>query len=254
MMTPETEDGQTAKDAVPNESLTSNKRLHSHFEYMVFVDVGAEQKRYAMHKGLLCSRSGYFKAALTGKFREAEDQVVTLDDEEPETFRMFNAWLYTDVLVEDSDPLAISWSSMFNIYIFAEKRIIPLLQNAAIDAIIRASKKENFPSEEIRHAWAMTGEKSSLRKLLVDLRLYEGEDYFNDQFRTHIDDYDIAFVAAVAMRAAELITLSLDREDSKPEAKEAITQWLRMIHDPWDLRCQRYHIHEALAVPCDASR
>lgn len=253
MMTPETEDGQTAKDAVPNESLTSNKRLHSHFEYMVFVDVGAEQKRYAMHKGLLCSRSGYFKAALAGSFREAEDQVVTLDDEEPETFRMFNAWLYTDVLVEDSDPLAISWSSLFNIYIFAEKRIIPLLQNAAIDAIIRASKKENFPSEEIRHAWAMTGEKSSLRKLLVDLRLYEGEDYFNDQFRTHIDDYDIAFVAAVAMRAAELITLSLDREDSKLEAKGAIAQWLRMIHDPWDLRCQRYHIHEALSVPCDAS-
>lgn len=205
-----------------------------------------------MHKGLLCSRSGYFKAALTGNFREAEDQVVILDDEDPETFRMFNAWLYTDVLVEETDPLAIPWGLLFNVYVFAEKRIIPLLQNAAIDAIIRAHRQEFIPPIELRRAWASTAERSPLRKLLVDLRLHEAEGPFNGHFQNHIDQYDITFVAAVAIRAAELITLNVNLQDTKPETKEAIDRWLSIVLNPRELRCQRYHIHEPLDIPCEA--
>ncbi len=244
--------GPTAKVFMSNRTSAAKKPLHSLFESVVFVDVGSEHQRYAIHKGLLCSRSGYFKAALTGNFREAEDQVVTLDDEDPETFRRFNAWLYTDVLVEDADPGTRSWSSLFNIYIFAEKRIIPLLQNTVIDSIIHLNALVRIPVGELRHVWSRTAESSLLRKLLVDIWLNENETFFTNQFQSHIDQYDITFVAAVAIRAAELISLEYDRY--KPDTREDVLQWLDVLRVPWRFRCHRYHIHEPLLeTPCEGS-
>ena len=255
MTTPE--QGQTpgqggiAKASVSDRTSAPKTKPHSLFETIVFVDVGPEQIRYAIHKGLLCSRSGYFKAALTGNFSEATDQVVTLDDEDPDTFRTFNAWLYTDVLVEDVDPEAIPWTLLFNIYVFAEKRIIPLLQNAVIDEIIRVNQKAPIPTTEIRRVWAKTAETSPLRKLLVDTKLNEDESYFMYQFQSHIDQYDIAFVAAVAIRATELMTLEFNRPGTKPDTREDISRWLQVISDPWRVRCQHYHTHEPLDVHCE---
>ena len=220
---------------------------HSLFETVVFVDVGPEQKRYAIHKGLLCSRSGYFKAALTGNFQEAEDQVVTLDDEDPKIFRRFNAWLYTDVLVEAAELESISTSSIFEIYFFAEKRIIPLLQNAAIDAILCHNTYHSIPATQIRDVWTRTTERSRLRKLVVDSRLKGPDEHVMDQFENRLDEYDITFVAAVAMRTFELMAMCSDINWVK---KTDIARWLRDFNDPWEGRCLRYHTHEPSDPPC----
>lgn len=243
--------GLTAKASVSNRPSLTKTQSHSLFETIVFVDVGPERIRYAIHKGLLCSRSDYFKAALTGNFSEAAEQVVTLDDEDPEIFRKFNAWLYTDVLVEDPGPEVIQWSLLFNLYVFAEKRIIPLLQNAAIDEIIRAHAEACIPTEEIRHAWARTAETSPLRKLLVDLRLNEDDKNFADQFRSNIDQYDIQFVAAVAIRANELLTLESNCTDDNPDSRTQICKWMYVIQNPSGLRCERYHTHGPLEILCE---
>ena len=82
-------------------SVVSSRASHLLFETIVHVDVGFESVRYIIHNSFWCSRSDYFEAAFNVYFREGEDQVVTLDDEDAETFRGFNAWLYTDVVVED---------------------------------------------------------------------------------------------------------------------------------------------------------
>lgn len=254
-----------AKASTHNTTRATRARPHSFFETIVFVDVGPDQIRYGIHKGLLCSRSDFFRAALTGKFRETEDQVVTLDDEDSDTFRIFNAWLYTGVLMEDPDPKDTPWSLLVNIYVFAEKRIIPLLQNAAIDEILRAHKKTSIPTEQIRHAWTSTAETSPLRRLLVDLRLKESDTYIVGEFQKNIDQYDVGYVAAVAIRAVELIDLtedrankfillSLDCSDTKPDFKKEISQRGSVINDPWRLRCLRYHIHEPEDKRCEGWR
>ena len=62
---------------MPSTTFETEKPLHPTSENIVSVLVGPEAKWYAIDKDLLCSRSGYFKAALTGNFREAEDLVVT---------------------------------------------------------------------------------------------------------------------------------------------------------------------------------
>ena len=64
---------------------------------MVIVLVGPQKYRFDLHKGLISSRSGFFKAAFMGKFKEA-DGILTLPEQDSATFRYFVYWLYTGSL------------------------------------------------------------------------------------------------------------------------------------------------------------
>ena len=59
--------------------------------------VGPGKQRFDVHKALICSRSDFFKAALTGNFKEV-DGTIKLPEQDPATFKYFVHWLYTDGL------------------------------------------------------------------------------------------------------------------------------------------------------------
>lgn len=65
---------------------------------MAVVLVGPEKKRFEIHKGLVCSRSEFFKAAFTGNFKESTDGILTLPEDDPAPFKHFVHWLYTGSL------------------------------------------------------------------------------------------------------------------------------------------------------------
>jgi hypothetical protein len=46
----------------------------------VAVEIGLERVKHYVHKALLEEHSEYFKKALNGPWKEAEDKVVCLDD------------------------------------------------------------------------------------------------------------------------------------------------------------------------------
>lgn len=64
------------------------------FDSLVTVLVGSEQHRFDIHKGLLCTKSGFFKTACDGNFKEA-DGTIRLPYQEVNTFKYFVYWLYT---------------------------------------------------------------------------------------------------------------------------------------------------------------
>jgi hypothetical protein len=47
---------------------------------VVTVEVGPERVKHLVHKALLEENSEYFKKALNGPWKEAEDKVLCLDD------------------------------------------------------------------------------------------------------------------------------------------------------------------------------
>lgn len=49
----------------------------------VFLEAGPDRRRYDVHKALLVHHSGYFRNALKGPWKEAEEGVLTLEDVEP---------------------------------------------------------------------------------------------------------------------------------------------------------------------------
>lgn len=243
------EQEETAKSPMPSTTSEAEEPLHSTSENIVSVLVGPEAKRYAIDKDLLCSRSGYFKAALTGNFREAEDLVVTLEDEDIETFEKLVEWLNTDVLVGYEGPEIadeeFDGTSLFNVYLFAEKRIILLLQNAAVDAIIPLINDGYIPANEIRHVWTRTTESSPICKLLVNSML---SSYPYREFQKHIDQYEMTFIAAVATCGASFFDEARCFIDSHRGA--GMKALVNEAANPWETRCEQYHIHEPSEPRC----
>jgi hypothetical protein len=51
---------------------------------MIVVEIGPDAKKYFVHKALLMHHSKFFKKALTGTWKEAQEGVVRLEDVETE--------------------------------------------------------------------------------------------------------------------------------------------------------------------------
>lgn len=95
---------------------------------MVELVVGKKGVKIAAHKALLCHYSSFFRGALQGDFKEAEENRVILDEEEyvtpshpcsrlltcvdrPEIVKIFVSFLYSGKLYEDKERVPDSKSS-----------------------------------------------------------------------------------------------------------------------------------------------
>ncbi|KAF1960097.1 hypothetical protein CC80DRAFT_582457 [Byssothecium circinans] len=85
----------TKKSRLPLQSAVTR---HGATSNIVTIKVGAEKTEYVVHKAFLVYYSDYFKKALEGPWKEAEDNAITLEDVEVEVFNVFVNWLYTQQL------------------------------------------------------------------------------------------------------------------------------------------------------------
>lgn len=205
------------------------------FDSIVYIHVGPGKPRvFGMHKALLCHHSLYFKAALTGNFKEAADAVIELDEEDPEVFSWFNDWLYTGTLYKTN----FNANHLMHLYQFAEIRLIHRLQNDIIDEIIRHDES----LLGTRGFWLAWEKLLTMRPFLVDYFVRNGN-------LSGLHALDPEFLDAVAHRSMELI-------------RKAMTEWTQidfgewLLHnvDLWDLRCERYHTHKPTDPPCPQER
>jgi hypothetical protein len=82
---------------------------------------------------LLCNSSTYFKAALNNGFSETATQKITLDDDDPEVFRTYAAWLFEHEITNESlSEVENLERHLFHVYIFADKRGISCLANDVV--------------------------------------------------------------------------------------------------------------------------
>lgn len=138
---------------------------------IVQVKLGKGARVFAIHRGLLCDRSAYFNAAFEGRFKEAEEQMMALPEEDAEVFELFQFWLNSDRLLDTGGSVAdLSSSLLIGLYLFAEARCIPQLQNMTINALILNIKvTKEFPAGDVHRIYDNTTETSPLRRLLTDI-------------------------------------------------------------------------------------
>lgn len=156
------------------------------FDSIVLITVGHQNQLFYMHKKLLCDTSGFFRAALNGRFQESRNQAIEMPEDDVEVFRYFQYWAYTGVLDQKPlDLIEIPWHTLAGIYVFAEARCIPALQNVAMDLFI--SKHESSPRapiEEYRYIYENTAELSPVRRFLAEWAAHRGSlsrDWFQDR-------------------------------------------------------------------------
>ena len=124
-----------------------------------------------MHKGILCKESTYFYGALNNDFREARENKIFLPEDDADTFQIFQQWAYTGSFHgEGQTEDDVTTLSLIDLYIFAEARGIPKLQNQSIDAIIaRQHKKFDFKYHSFTTVYDNTCQSSPLRKYFAEV-------------------------------------------------------------------------------------
>lgn len=98
-------------------------------------------KTFHLHIDVLCDKSGYFHAALTGGFAETASKKLALTDVSDNTFAFFLKWLYGGSIQPDLSQTPIpktcpvhreatmTWSGLIELWFFADYLCTPALQN-----------------------------------------------------------------------------------------------------------------------------
>jgi len=181
---------------------------------------------------------------LTGSFKEAEDGVVTLKNDDPGTFSRFNGWLYTGVLLgEEEMKVKDSYTPLIDLYLFAEKMMMPSLENDVIDAMLRLAEESDcsLDSEQIQKLWDGTGPSSKLRKFAVDQHVYWMSNL--DVLGPH---HPHEFVTAVACSLWKFLR---GKDPAVRPSEEELGIWYEP--DMWESRCSNYHVHEPGKPICE---
>ncbi|KAH8601680.1 hypothetical protein B0O99DRAFT_588866 [Bisporella sp. PMI_857] len=127
----------------------------------VYMELKEEAESFQVHKNFITHYSPFFSAAFNGNFAEGESQKLELDDTEPAVFGSFVQWLYTQDIVDGKGSLP-DQPTLVNLWILADKILVPRLQNQ----IIRALDLSRRASEEARpHPGMSTAGRMSMASI-----------------------------------------------------------------------------------------
>ena len=197
------------------------------FKDLVTLVVGPEKKPFKVHKGLLCSVSPVFKAALEGDFKEAQEQVIELTEDNSETIEYFQFWLYAQSILDTEERVSsIEWHVLMELYMLGEIRLIASLQNQVIDLMIRKTAiSKSLPEHKVMYdIFDKTSPGSPLRKLIVQTSARTG----------NLSEWEWGFADTSVIAQRDFLkdlVLELYR-DRKTKQEQ----------DFWKIRCT-YHTH-----------
>ncbi|KAI9731796.1 MAG: hypothetical protein M1834_004585 [Cirrosporium novae-zelandiae] len=151
------------------------------FDSVVQIKVGPKGELFEVHKGLLLHYSGYFKCALSGRFKEAHENIIVLETEDVAIFELFFTWIYKDAIAKQEKqlPLALGIecntpNNLMGLYAFADGRRIPRLCNA-VAVMIRDNQKILSHQDKLTfftECVSQIRKELPLRQLLIDLCVY----------------------------------------------------------------------------------
>ncbi|GIZ42766.1 hypothetical protein CKM354_000602300 [Cercospora kikuchii] len=150
--------------------------------------VGTESvETFAIHKQLIAAKSEFVRLALQGGWREAKDGVISLPDDDPKTFEIYQAWLYdrkiyTDLWVDgihdkESRRLMVAW-------VLGDKLQDTDFKDALMDALVgRIRDTQAFASLRLATSfiYSKTPDGSAPRRLLTDIYTYHGASWWVDE-------------------------------------------------------------------------
>jgi hypothetical protein len=142
---------------------------------MVTVFVGAKEKKYVLHKMLVCREAPYFDKAFNGSFEEASSQHCSLPHDMPSAFELFVSYIYANRFPDD--VLAVTGvlpvhGPIMAFYVLADKLLMSkTAKTASLDALIKARATSGSRLDEIsiKFVLAHTAEECPLRKLVLDM-------------------------------------------------------------------------------------
>lgn len=129
-----------------------------------------------VHKDFACHYSPVLKAALNSDFIEGQTQTYTLKEPKETTGRLFVHWLYFQQLLDrdDWEPMGDEDEdlnlTLIQLYMLADKLLIPRLQNAIIKVMHQHARENKLVLvETLGYVYEETEKGSLLRRFILDL-------------------------------------------------------------------------------------
>lgn len=125
----------------------------------------------------LCAASPFFEAALKNDWREAQEGIVRLPEDDAEAFEDFVRYLYQGKVTLDIAPEEFnSFSPAFEAYILLDKLGATRIKNQLITELIREQLlKRSAPSCPTVQIAYRTQEGSAIRRLAVDSYVWKAD-------------------------------------------------------------------------------
>jgi hypothetical protein len=161
--------------------------FNSSYHGFIQISVGSEDEKqtFDIHEYLITARSAFFKKALSGNCKEAEDRQVNLPEDDPDTFKAYVYHLYTNVLAVLPEPVPKDYTgkeeqmALAKVYVLAEKLQDHSTKDAVVQAMLHSALQTRPDGStyagglaEVRIIYDGTPPGSPMRKLLVDLYTY----------------------------------------------------------------------------------
>ncbi|KAK4948940.1 hypothetical protein LTR10_012313 [Elasticomyces elasticus] len=146
---------------------------------IVYLDVGKPDqiKRFALHESIVRPASDFVNMALSRDWKEAHERIIPLSEDEPETFTIYQTWLYTHIV--DAHALKSSTNScdvyqrLFKCYILAEKLLDAVFKDCVMDAILNTLQANPlFDANLSNLVYENTPEGSPLRRVLCEIYVW----------------------------------------------------------------------------------
>ncbi|KAI4652306.1 hypothetical protein J4E93_002505 [Alternaria ventricosa] len=144
----------------------------------VIVEVGDTKTRYHVHRSLLVEHSEYFKKALHGPWKEAQDGVVTLEDVESSTFSIFVDWVYSQRLPKDDSEWCDEVDDIrrpgraqlarTKALAFGDRMLSPLFYRMVRDSLIDHLIEETAYYEAVSYGFAHLPKDHAILDLFVE--------------------------------------------------------------------------------------
>jgi len=190
----DTKDSSATKDTVAKKDANTNEdnQVATSYDFSpddaVTLIVGPEQKRMLIHGTYLTRDSDFFKAALKKEWVEGETRVIKLPEEDPETMAHYLTFVYHNKLPfkgitpKKRDDYGARWAILVDLYVYGERFLCRVIQNAAIKEMIRLTRVRSsdgsawFPTgTSVERVYAGTPEGSPMRQLMVDMHVIRGK-------------------------------------------------------------------------------
>jgi len=138
----------------------------------IVVGSGEFARTFDVHTGIIAFYSGYFKAMFKEGFVDAETRTFRLSNEDPYVFERVRNWIYSRNLCGSGldEAKTLNTLTLVKLWIFGDKYAMPLLQNPAVDLILRnIDVRYNGPTSLLPMIYEGTGQGSALRRLFIDI-------------------------------------------------------------------------------------
>ena len=149
---------------------------------MVTVEVGRTNEIFDVHENLLLRHSDFFKAALSGGWRERDERKVTLSEEKTEIFEIFSRFIYSGSIFSHKEgdeywanekSLSHEWKRLQDCWNLGEKLQSTSFKDAIVDAIVAEYRTQlKVPLDIHNRIYASSHKKSKIRILLVDFAIH----------------------------------------------------------------------------------